>query len=69
MSWYIHHRGEHSNRCYAEIYEHTRLMSTYPIYIPSYPIYGPYPTKEAAIKAAEARGLTPHSLADKEKEW
>ena len=62
MSWYIHHCGEHANRCYAEICEHTRLMS-------AYPIYGPYPTKEAAIKAAEARGLTPHSLSNKEKEW
>lgn len=62
MSWYIHHCGEHSNRTYAQIFEH-------PYLIDKPDVYGPYPTKEAAIKAAERRGLTPHKLAEPNKEW
>ena len=62
MSWWIHWIGEHSNRTYAEIFETDRDPT-------GSDKYGPYATKEAAIRAAERRGLTPHKLAEPNKGW
>lgn len=64
MSWYIHHRGEHANRCFAEVFE-SPMTFVSPEHLAKY--LGPFDTKELATKAAERRGLTLTSLQDLDK--
>ena len=63
MSWYIHHCGEQGNRCFAEVYE-TDLKI---VKSEASGYFGPYDTEEAAIAAAERKGLTLTSLKEANK--
>lgn len=62
MSFWIHHCGEYANNSYAVIFEYAGLVNK-----PH--VFGPFGTREEAVRAVERRGLTLTSLQDLQKKW